>query len=83
MLASTAGEPKGNEDMADTRFSVSQVAKSLTWVVVDDDRQKQLVASSPNYDCALMIAALMNSDMVQAVRCRDDLLAKNPAPRSV
>jgi hypothetical protein len=64
--------------MAAARFSVSKVGKSLTWVVVDDARHRQLVASAPNYDCALMIAALMNGDMVQAVQRRDDLLKTNP-----
>jgi hypothetical protein len=65
--------------MADVRFSVSPVGNSLTWIVTDEGRQRQLVASSPNYDCALMIAALMNGDMVQAVLYRDDLLRTNPA----
>ncbi len=60
--------------MPDTRFSVSQVGRSLTWVVIDQAHQKQLVASSPSYDCALMIAAFMNGDTVQAVEYRDDLL---------
>lgn len=60
--------------MSDVRFSVSQVGNSLTWVVVDDGREKQLVAKSPSYECALMIVALMNGDMVQAVLYRDDLL---------
>ncbi len=44
--------------MPHTRFSVSQVGNSLTWVVVDNFRQKNLVGSSPSYDCALMIAAI-------------------------
>jgi hypothetical protein len=64
--------------MPDARFSVSQVSNRLTWVVVDDAHEKQLVASSPNYDCALMIAALMNGDMVQAVQYRDDVLRMTP-----
>lgn len=60
--------------MSNTRFSVSQVGNSRTWVVVDDGREQQLVASSPSYDCALMIAALMNGDMLQAALYRDDLV---------
>ena len=69
--------------MPDTRFSVTWVGTSQTWVVVDDARQKQLVASCPRYDCALMVAALMNGDMVQAVQYRDDLLRTNPpGPRA-
>ncbi len=64
--------------MPEARFSVSQVGRTLTWVVIDEGRQKQLVASSPSYDCALMIAALINGDMVQAVLYRDDLLKTKP-----
>ena len=63
--------------LTEVRFSVSRVGKSQTWVVIDDARNKQLVASTPSYDCAVMIAALMNADMVQAVQYRDDLLRTN------
>jgi hypothetical protein len=66
--------------MADIRFSVRQVVNSPTWVVVDDASHRQLVASSPHYDCALMIAALMNGETVEAIQYRDDLLRTNPAP---
>jgi len=52
-------------------------------VVVDDAHEKQLVASSPTYDCALMIAALINGDKVQAVLYRDDLLKTNPGRSGV
>ena len=67
--------------MADARFSVSRVRNSQTWVVVDEAREKQLVASSPSYDCALMVSALMNGDTAQAVQHRDDLLKTNPGQR--
>ena len=39
-----------------------------------NSRKNHLVASSPFYDCALMIAALMNFDLVQAIQYRDNLL---------
>lgn len=63
--------------MPDARFSISQVGWSETWIVVDDARE-QLVASSPSSDWALMIAALMNGDVVHAIQYRDDLLRSNP-----
>ena len=69
--------------MPDDRFSVSRVSNSMTWVVVDDARGKHLIASCPSYDCAVMISALMNGDMVQAAQYRDDLLRTNPpGPRA-
>ena len=64
--------------MSDTRFGVSEVGEGSTWVVVDDSPRKQLVASTPSYACALMIAALMNGDMVQAILYRDELSRIKP-----
>lgn len=60
--------------MADVQFSVSELGNGQIWLVLDDSRKNHLVASSPIYDCALMIAALMNFDLVQAIQYRDNLL---------
>ena len=65
--------------MPDTRFSVSRLGDNRrntdtpTWVVAEGTR---VVAGCSNYDCALMIAALMNGDTAEAVRRRDGLMLK-------
>jgi hypothetical protein len=42
----------------------------------------RVIVSVSSYDCALMVAALMNGDTAEAVRRRDGLLLKTPtSPR--
>jgi hypothetical protein len=38
----------------------------MPWLVVDDAKGKRLVASCPNIEAALMIAALMNGNAAVA-----------------
>ena len=55
-------------------FSVMQV-KHGPWVVVDDAKGKRLVASCPNLDAALMVAALMNGNAEAAMERRRAVIA--------
>jgi hypothetical protein len=65
-----------NDDPRNARFSATQV-KDGPWVVVDDANAKRLLASCPNRNAALMIAALMNGNTAAATKRRrvviDDL----------
>jgi hypothetical protein len=65
----------GNDTGHGARFSASQVNDGL-WVVVDDAKAKRLIASCPNRDAALMIAALMNGNAEAAMIRRRALIAE-------
>jgi hypothetical protein len=56
------------------RFSVSQM-KDGPWLVVDDRHGKRLVASCPNMDAALMVAAIMNGNAEAAMERRKAVIA--------
>jgi hypothetical protein len=67
----------GNDTGA--RFTVTQVTDG-PWVVVDDTKGKRLVASCPNKDAAMMIAALMNGNAEAAMARRRAVIAELDLP---
>jgi hypothetical protein len=64
----------GDELRGNARFSVAQM-QTGPWLVVDDTKGKPLVASCPNMDAALMVAALMNGNPEAAMERRRAVLA--------
>jgi hypothetical protein len=51
----------GHDTGHGARLSVAQM-NDRAWIVVDDTKSKRLVASCPNKDAAMMIAALTNGN---------------------
>ena len=57
------------------RFSISPLKDGGPWVVVDDTKGKRLIATCPNMDIALMVAALMNGNPTAAIARRRAVIA--------
>jgi hypothetical protein len=64
-----------NEASHTARFSISPVKQGGPWVVVDDAKDKRLVATCSSVDIALMLAALMNGNSNAAIERRPAVIA--------